>query len=90
MKQQMDLADRSAFQKWFTEVVVVSSHETNGTATGQLADAGCNSPGPAKSTGNGSAFNSIDDIKDANLTGGSDSSVRNLVVTLLVQWREQV
>lgn len=75
MKQQMSLADRSAFQKWFVEVVVSGSQDSGGDQDGAADNISCVVDGnhPTRSD-----------------TSGSNDSVRDLVVTLLVQWREQV
>ena len=73
MKQQMELADRSAFQTWFTELTTVP-HPHDREAGTMGGNAG------VQSTPN----------TDLVKTESSGNSVRSLVVTLLVQWRDQV
>ena len=80
IKQQMDLADRSAFCKWFDDVVL-SNCENNGE---KKVNESVNSHHAATPSSEN------DKVSRKSDAGSDNSSVRNLVVTLLVQWREQV
>ncbi len=81
MKQQSDLADRAAFQKWFIDYIA----QFGGGA--ELLPSSSSSRKQVQFKLEEEVKDSKDGVRNSSSQG---ETVRDLVITLLVQWRDQV
>ena len=77
LKQQLELADQSAFKRWMQEVVLNDSSLQNNSSSNPLTASSSSALSGALSTG------------AAPSPEGDSGTVKELVISLLVQWREQ-